>query len=175
LSSARIKQRRDQGPLEVGVAAPSRGASNATMTSHFGHPMHLAHLICVCLMPIALTGCGGASRPSGFVPQGSWGGDHVELVLDAAHGTIEFDCAHGRMQAPIPVDPDGAFHVAGIFVREHGGPIRDGEPPDQHPARYNGTTNGRRMTLIVTLSDESQQIGTFELVLGGPPRLLKCL
>jgi hypothetical protein len=31
------------------------------------------------------------------------------------------------------------------------------------------------MTLIVTLSDEPQQIGSFELVLGGSPRLLKCL
>jgi hypothetical protein len=65
--------------------------------------------------------------------------------------------------------------VAGTFVREHGGPIRDGELPDQHPARFMGTTDGRRMTMTVTLSDDSQQIGTFELVLGGPPRLLKCV
>jgi hypothetical protein len=157
------------------VGAPSPGASNATMTSHSGHPIHLAHLIFLCLMPLALSGCGGASRPSGLVPQGSWGGDHVELVLGAAHGTIEFDCAHGTMQGPIPVDPDGAFHATGTFVREHGGPIRDGEPLDQHPARYIGTTDGRRMTLTVTLSDGSQQIGTFELVLGGPARLLKCV
>jgi hypothetical protein len=31
------------------------------------------------------------------------------------------------------------------------------------------------MTLTVTLSDGSQPIGTFELVLGGPARLLKCV
>jgi hypothetical protein len=110
-----------------------------------------------------------------MVPQGSWGGDHVELVLDAAHGTIEFDCAHGAMPAPIPLDRDGAFQVTGTFVREHGGPIHDGEAPDQHPAQYAGTTDGQRMTLTVTLSDESLQIGTFDLVRSAPPRLLKCL
>ena len=150
-------------------------AVTMTMTLRSGPSIHVALLTCLCLMPLAVMGCGGASRPSGLMPEGTWGGDHVELVLDAAHGTIEFDCAHGMMRAPIPVDSDGTFDVTGTFVREHGGPIRDGEPPDEHPARYMGTTDGRRMTLTVILSDESQHLGTFELVLGGPARLLKCL
>jgi hypothetical protein len=50
-------------------------------------------------------------------------------------------------------------------VREHGGPIRE-ESPDQHPARYMGTTDGKRMTLTVVFR-RPQQIGPFELVLGG--------
>jgi hypothetical protein len=158
-------------PRLFGAAGPA----DADPSARPGREATLAHLISVCLMPLALSSCGGPSRPSGLVPQGAWGGDHVALVLDAKVGTIEFDCAHGTIQAPIPVDPDGAFQVTGTFVREHGGPIRDGQPPDQHPARYTGATDGRRMTLSITLSDESQQIGTFELVLGGPPRLLKCL
>lgn len=137
--------------------------------------MHWSHLICLYLLPLMLVGCGGASRPSGFVSQGTWGGDHIQLVLDATQGTLEFDCGHGTMNAPIPVDREGTLSVTGIFVRERGGPVREGEPPDQHPARYVGTTDGRRMTLTVILSDESQQVGTFELVLGGSPRLLKCL
>ena len=90
------------------------------------HPSPLSPLTCLCFMPLVLTGCGGVSRPTGLVPQGTWGGDHVELVLDAAHGSLEFDCAHGTMQAPIPVAGDGTFTVTGTFVREHGGPIRDG-------------------------------------------------
>ena len=139
---------------------------------HLSHPSHLIHL---CFMPLMFMGCGGVSRPSGLVPQGEWGGDHVGLALDAAHGTLEFDCAHGTMQAPIPVDREGAFNVTGIFVREHGGPIRDGEPADQHPAVYSGTTDGKRMTLTVALSDDSQQIGTFELALGGRSSVVKCL
>jgi len=139
------------------------------------HPSYLSPLTCLCLMPFVLTGCGGVSRPSGLVQQGTWVGEHVELVLDATRGALEFDCAHGTMQAPIPVDREGAFNVTGIFVREHGGPIRDGEPADQHPAVYSGTTDGKRMTLTVALSDESQQVGTFELVLGGQPRVVKCL
>jgi hypothetical protein len=138
---------------------------------HLSHPSHLIYL---CFMPLMFMGCGGVSRPSGLVPQGEWGGDHVGLALDAAHGTLEFDCAHGTMQAPIPVDREGAFNVTGIFVREHGGPIRDGEPADQHPAVYSGTTDGKRMMLTVALSDESQEIGTLELALGGRPSVVKC-
>ena len=139
------------------------------------HPSPLSPLTCLCFMPLVLTGCGGVSRPTGLVPQGTWGGDHVELVLDAAHGTLEFDCAHGTMQAPIPVAGDGTFNVTGIFVREHGGPIRDGEPGYYHPAVYSGTTDGKRMTLTVALSDVPQQIGSFRLALGGRPSVAKCL
>jgi hypothetical protein len=132
-------------------------------------------LICLCLMSLLLPACGSAARASRFVPQGTWGGDHVALVLDATHGTLEFDCAHGSVEAPMPLDSDGMFQVMGIFVREHGGPIREGETPDQHPARYVGTIDGKRMTLTVALSDESQQLGPFELELGGSPHVLKCL
>ena len=139
------------------------------------HPSPLSPLTCLCFMPLVLTGCGSVSRPSGLVPQGTWGGDHVELVLDAAHGALEFDCAHGTMQAPIPVAGDGTFNVTGIFVCEHGGPIRHGEPGDHHPSVYSGATDGKRMMLTVALSDESQQIGTFELALGGRPGVVKCL
>jgi hypothetical protein len=135
----------------------------------------LIDLICFCSISLLLAGCGSGSQPSGLVPQGTWGGDHVGLLLDATHGTLEFDCAHGTTSAPIPVDADGGFQAMGIFVREHGGPVRDGEIPDQHPARYMGTTDGKRMTLTVVLSDESQQMGPFELVLGGSPHVLKCL
>jgi hypothetical protein len=136
---------------------------------------HPSHLTCLCLMPLVLTGCGSASRPSGLVPQGTWGGEHIELVLDATRGALEFDCAHGTTRAPIPVAADGTFNVTGIFVREHGGPIRDGEPADQHPAVFSGTTDGKRMTLTVVLSDDSQQIGNFQLALGGRPTVVKCL
>ena len=78
------------------------------------------------------------------------------------------------MQAPIPVAGDGTFNVTGIFVREHGGPIRDGEPGDNHPVVCSGTTDGKRMTLTDALSDESQEIGTLELALGGRPGVVKC-
>ena len=142
---------------------------------HIEPPMSQSYLICLCSISLLLPGCGGPSRPSGLVPQGAWGGDHVALVLDATHGTLEFDCAHGTADAPIPIDSDGAFQVTGTFVREHGGPIREGETPDQHPARYVGTTDGKHMTLTVNLSDEPQQIGPFELVLGASPHVLKCL
>jgi len=36
-----------------------------------------------------------------------------------------------------------------MYVREHGGPTRDGEPEDSHPAVYFGQLEGSRVTIGV--------------------------
>jgi hypothetical protein len=88
---------------------------------------------------------------------------------------VEFDCAHGTLdQAPGP-DGNGHFDVPGTFFREHGGPVRPGEVPDAHPARYAGTIAGSTLTLTVTITDAQQVVGPFKLVRGASARLMKCL
>lgn len=106
---------------------------------------------------------------------GEWGGEHISLSVSLSEGALEYDCAHGSIGGSITPDRDGNFVVSGIHVLEHGGPIRDDEVPDEHPARYDGWTNGTRMTLTVTLTDSGLEVGTFHLRLGEQARLFKCL
>jgi hypothetical protein len=115
-----------------------------------------------------------ATGPDQFVAHGTWGGDHAALTVDATGARIEFDCAHGAVSGPIALDR-GQFDVAGVFVREHGGPIRLDQVIVEEPARYSGRVDGRSMTLRVRLTDGLQDVGSYTLALGGTGRVLKCL
>ena len=128
---------------------------------------------------IVLAGC-GATAPTklAHVPLGSWGGDHIHLTVNDANATVQLDCAHGTIDAPLITDRDGRFDVAGTFVQEHGGPIHEGEIPDSHPARYVGRADRSSMTITIRLLDNPQAIGLigpFAAELGRPPRLVRCL
>jgi len=123
-----------------------------------------------------LAGCAGRT-PTGAdesVPQGIWGGDHVSLTVDTRTAAVEFDCAHGTLSVPIPLD-GGRFDVTGVFVLERGGPIHLNEDLPRLPARFSGFVDGRDMRLRVTLADTGQEIGTYTLKLGASGRLIKCL
>ncbi len=111
----------------------------------------------------------------GTVPVGTWGGDHATLVVGGSASTIQFDCAHGTLDSPIPLDRNGRFDVPGVFVREHGGPIAVGQPEDRHSARFYGSVNGGRLTLLVSVGDLDLQIGPLVLILGGPSRVVRCV
>ena len=106
---------------------------------------------------------------------GAWGGDHVNLLVVATGGTLEYDCAHGTIDQPFVVDSSGRFDLAGTHTREHGGPIRIGEKEDKRPARYTGTTDGRTMTLTVTVTGSNEPLGTFTLTRGQIGRIFKCV
>ena len=60
---------------------------------------------------------------------------------------------------PIVADSSGRFGVSGTHTREHGGPIREDEKADTHPARFVGSTDGRTMRMTVTLMDSNQDVG----------------
>lgn len=122
---------------------------------------------------VLVAGCGGG--PLGPELIGSWGGEHILLTVAWDGATVEYDCAYGTVARPIVPDPTGDFDVPGTHVFEHGGPVREDEVPDEHPARYRGWTDGRRMTLSVTLTDTGQVIGPYELRIGSQALLYKCL
>jgi hypothetical protein len=115
----------------------------------------------------------GPSPGAGAPVLGRWGGVHVALTLADSGGTIEYDCGHGGVGAPVRLDRAGRFDVAGVHVREHGGPVRVGEVPDSLPARYAGHVRGDRMTLRVFVGADT--LGPFELRRGAEPQLFKCL
>jgi len=117
-----------------------------------------------------------APRPSGGPGLvGTWGGDQLNLTIGMASGVLEYDCAHGTIDAAFVTDAEGRFDLAGTLVPESPGPIRDDKPPIVHPARYSGSTDGTTMTLKVTLTDTGDVLGPYQLTRGRAARLTKCL
>ena len=130
-------------------------------------------LLAILLCASAAAGCRGAVEPAPVV--GRWGGDHVSLVATESGGSLEYDCAHGTIRTPIRLDGLGRFQAGGHHVRGHGGPVRQDEVPDRHPAIYEGEVKGGTMRLRVQLPDLRQSLGPFVLRRDAEPRLLKCL
>ena len=108
------------------------------------------------------------------VPVGQWGGDHVRLTVSDIGGSVEFDCAHGTLDAPLNVDTDGRFSVPGSLVRE-GGPVVPGREGDKQSARYTGRLDGSSMDMDLVVPDGGDRIGSFHLKLGDRGKLVKCL
>jgi hypothetical protein len=124
---------------------------------------------------VASYSCGDTTTGPSRLPAGVWGGDHVSMAVADTSTHLELDCAHGDIPAVLTVDRHGQFSVAGTYVREHGGPIRQDEILDSRPAIYSGLVGSTTMTLTIRLSDTNESIGAFTLVSGSPGRIVKCL
>lgn len=107
-------------------------------------------------------------------PVGDWGGEHISLQVTERGGRVEYDCAHGTIDKQITLDRRGRFDVLGTHVEEHGGPTRAGEQPHSYPVRLRGQISVDKMRLRVTRLDAREVIGTFNLVRGQEPLLVKC-
>ena len=103
----------------------------------------------------------------------TWGGTHIGLVITVTGGTVEYDCAEGEILEPIRIT-NGKFNVLGLHYMGMGGPIGV-DKVNPRPARYEGTVKGDEMTMTVTLTDTKEQVGTFKLVRGENPHVVKCL
>ena len=117
----------------------------------------------------------GKSRKPQRLAAGTWGGQHLRMEVTDGSATLEYDCANGTIAGPLTIDRRGRFSWRGTHTREHGGPIRVDEKKDSRPARYTGSTNGKKMTLTVTLTDTNETLGTYTLVHGQLGRVFKCL
>jgi len=103
-----------------------------------------------------------------------WGGDHIGITLTATGGTVEYDCAMGRIDQPITLQ-NGRFDVRGVHWPGQGGPIGVDTFPTPRPARYQGSVSGDRMTVTVTLTDKNEVLGTYTAWKGRSPNVIKCL
>ena len=104
-----------------------------------------------------------------------WGGQHVQMMLNADGATVEYDCAHGTIDEALSPDQNGDFDVAGTYLRESGGPVRSDDVPTVYAAQYAGTVDAGEMTMTVTLTDSGENVGTYTLTLGDTGRVFKCL
>jgi len=126
-----------------------------------------------CALIILATAC--ATQPITEDPAGAWGGDHIALSVTDTGATLEYDCAAGRIDGAVTPDANGRFQASGTHDIGHGGPVRQDEVPDRHPASYEGRVSGDSMALTVTLTDMGTQVGTFRLMRGATPRIVRCL
>jgi len=142
-------------------------------------PILLASLACTCV--VSCTRDTSADQPEETLPtsllaSGRWGGVGIRLDVTEEGARLEYDCASGTIDEPLVVDADGFLEAHGVHVFDQAGPIQPGDPqPPQHPALYRGRVDGDRLSLTVTLLDTRRVVGTFDLGLGHPPELDKCL
>jgi len=107
------------------------------------------------------------------ITAGPWGGVHIALNVGEKDAQVEMDCAHGTIDEVIMLDNKGHFDVAGRYVRERPGPLREGDDTTGRPARYLGDRSGDKLTLTIVL-EGGDKVGPYELTRGGRARVMKC-
>ena len=103
-----------------------------------------------------------------------WGGDHIRIEVEGDSALVDYDCANGSIKGPLILKPNGRFSWEGVHTREHSGPIRRDEKPDNREAVYYGSVRNDIMTLTVKLKSSNAIVGTFILKRDTPGRVFKC-
>lgn len=120
---------------------------------------------------LLLTGC-TAFDQGPMALKGMWGGPHIGVDLEGGLGTVQFDCAAGSIDQPII--SGGSFSIPGTYRPGATGPVRVGQIFTAKRATYSGTATKTTMTMSVTLED-GEVLGPFDLALGAPPQVTRCL
>lgn len=104
---------------------------------------------------------------------GTWGGDRLQLTVDAQGARLKLDCASGAINSPLVLDAHGAFMASGTFEAQQAGPQRADES-GAAPARYSGSIKGDLMTLTIQAgADAPAQV--FKLHKGVNVKLVRCM
>ena len=106
--------------------------------------------------------------------EGLWGGPSIQMTVGPQGAAVDLDCANGAIDGPITVGSDGRFRASGTYAVEHGGPVREGEEKGR-PAVYEGRVEGKKLTLVITLAEGKEEVGTWELTQGRSGRIMKCM
>ena len=125
------------------------------------------------LAALAMTACASVPPP-GFPVTGQWGGPHVGLTLTQTGGTLDYDCAAGRITEPLVPRAGGAFDVQGTHTPGHVGPEIEGRIMPTYRTRFTGTVSGDRLTLTGRV-ENGVLLGPFTLRRGVEPGIFRCL
>jgi len=106
------------------------------------------------------------------IATGDWGGNHIRMEVAEKSATLEFDCAHGKIEGPLVLDASGRFNLRGSLTPERGGPIRADDKPQSLPAKYVGFIRDNKMMLTVKIEGSDDE--TFTLEKGKEANLFKC-
>jgi hypothetical protein len=108
------------------------------------------------------------------VAEGTWGGTGIALTVTAEGARFELDCAHGTIDAPLSLDGDGRFEVAGTFIQERPGPVREGAAETREAVRCAGRLDGENLSIQIVRTGSPRPMTPMTAVLGRAPRLRKC-
>ncbi len=124
------------------------------------------------LLTIPAATLSAAGPKSSAVSAGSWGGEHIGLVVTTDGADIEFDCAVGHINAPLTLDANGRFRVKGTyrFERPAAAFVDDSAGTE---VVYAGTVKGNTLRLEVEFPGQSEH-KKFQLMRGQEPHLTKC-
>ncbi len=131
--------------------------------------------LCGLALAAAILGAGASGGDTKRAQAGPWGALGVSMEVAESGARIEFDCAHATIGEPLLLDSEGRFDVKGLYFREHGGPVREGEESKGQPVRFTGQVTGEDMTLTIKPEGSDTPIGSYNLAHGKTGRLRKCL
>jgi hypothetical protein len=114
------------------------------------------------------------TSPEGNLPEGTWGGENVALLVEDTTAHVHIGCTNGYFSAPIAVDADGRFSVPGSYVlRAY--PIQVGP---SLPAQFAGVVRGKRLTFSVAVNDTVEKalviLGPVIVTFGQEPNMGPC-
>ncbi len=112
--------------------------------------------------------------PAPRVSEGRWGGIGLSVEVTSSGAKIELDCAHGTIDAPLALDGQGNFDLPGTLVREHGGPVREGEPERKESIRVMGRLEGQTLMVRIVRPGATKARDPISVAFGKPPMLRKC-
>jgi hypothetical protein len=121
-----------------------------------------------------VSACSDDSSSPNLSAEGTWGAEHLRLVVESDGAVLEYDCAHGTIDGAFVFDSDGNFDLVGTHVHE-GGPIGEDNPPEVLSVRYLGRIVGDIMMIQVRLSDSGEILGRYALHRGQSGEIRKCL
>jgi len=125
------------------------------------------------LAALTLAGCAGVQGEDPFL-SGLWGGPHAQILLEGGVGTVDFDCAGGTIDVPLPAG--GLFSAAGSYRAGQPGPVRVGQVFTSQRATYVGSVAEDKVTMTMTVKlEDATIIGPFTLTKGAPGQLTRCL
>ena len=124
-------------------------------------------------MIMAVSASGAAAKPK--MLSGTWGGDRMNLVMNANGGDIRMDCATGTIKGKIVPDAKGRFTARGTFDQESGGPTRiEDFAARGKPAMFRGQIVGDTIKLAVTQNGIAAP-QNYILHKGHSEKLVRCL
>lgn len=139
--------------------------------------MHTRALAFAYAALLALPACDSDSPLDSALTEltvGTWGGENAGVIVSATAVHVHVGCTNGDFPAPIALDDDGRFSVAGDYLlRAY--PVAVGPTM---PARFAGVVRGRELVMTVAVNDtiegELVVLGPVSVRLGHDPELGPC-